>query len=687
MITNIYNRISSNSVYRAMKTVIIISILIIPSIIMAQSGGEQGGNLEESIASGKITAKFIGTGGSSGDTILLTVQKTEKAGAETLKLSIPPGTILQSSNPSEQNMVIAGVRGIQIDSQRFTPQSEIILIDNNPITYVLEAYCAELHKGNPSSTTGFALSTLNPKLSSILTEGKKRNLSPQAIQAAIWIVTDKITHEEMNQRFPINKEQWDSAKSIFDSCSKTQQKKEKVSIDSKMFKSSQEKSNDIWVFPNKNYQIYLQKKIEEKSIYDSYMLLLKIELQLYSKTSEIVNGYNLKGLLEYSSSKGYKPFIRSVIINNLDDKSNEASSIGIFHIKVEDVKIFNNLCKAISERFNIKPPYFLNFYISGSNLYVDIDLEKTEKIGIPDPTNIQKTPINTLQPTINALLPTITANINQTDMQNDKNIKLANEHLAIANTLWNEKKYSDAITAAKEALTLKQKSLPHDHPDIKKIQEMIQKAESMITAPDTTPKQIEKMDSKQNTDSPEYEVSLAKSGSIVMSKINPTSLEDEQEKNFSVNISWKSPPPKSGKISEIPDIIYKKTKRVNIEDAEVMIEFDVYEKEKDSYIPKRHNLTGIDKGIYIAKITEDGEISAVVLTNTLEFIQTSFNLEGKGEIHVALFKARTGTEMPKERISRWIVISLEFSKNAKKAGFWTDYQFPALPEIGKFPFR
>ena len=136
---------------------------------MAQSGGEQGGNLAEAIAYGKVTAKFIGTGGSSGDTILLTIQKTEKAGAETLKLSIPAGTILQSSNPSEQNMVIAGAHGIQIDSQRFTPQSEIILIDNNSITYVLEAYCAEFHKGNPSSATGFTLLTSNPTLSCILT--------------------------------------------------------------------------------------------------------------------------------------------------------------------------------------------------------------------------------------------------------------------------------------------------------------------------------------------------------------------------------------------------------------------------------------------------------------------------------------------------------------------------------------
>ncbi|MCX6998977.1 MAG: hypothetical protein NT106_01570 [Candidatus Sumerlaeota bacterium] len=72
-------------------------------------------------------------------------------------------------------------------------------------------------------------------------------------------------------------------------------------------------------------------------------------------------------------------------------------------------------------------------------------------------------------------------NNNKPSIKNDQNIKKADELTTKAATLWNEKKYSEAIAVAKEALVLKQKSLPSDHPDIKKIQAMIQKAESLVS--------------------------------------------------------------------------------------------------------------------------------------------------------------------------------------------------------------
>jgi hypothetical protein len=158
--------------------------------------------LAAAIAAGKITARFSGTGGSSGDAMRVTIQKTAAAGPGTLTFSIPPGTLLRSSNASEQNMVIAGVRGRQVDAQRFTPQSQIVVTDAAPATYVLEAYCAEFHKGNPAASTAFTMTTADPVLSRILAEGKKRSLSTQAIQAAVWIATDKVTYEQMKGRFP-----------------------------------------------------------------------------------------------------------------------------------------------------------------------------------------------------------------------------------------------------------------------------------------------------------------------------------------------------------------------------------------------------------------------------------------------------------------------------------------------------
>ena len=115
-------------------------------------------------------------------------------------------------------MVIAGIRGKQVNAQQFTPESKIILTDTNPATYVLEAYCAEFHKDNPSPSVSFSLDTSDAPLASILTEGKKQNLSVQALQAAVWISSDKVTYEQMNARFPINESDWKEGKTIVDMC-------------------------------------------------------------------------------------------------------------------------------------------------------------------------------------------------------------------------------------------------------------------------------------------------------------------------------------------------------------------------------------------------------------------------------------------------------------------------------------
>ena len=175
-------------------------------------------SLTRAISKGLVTARFSGTGASSGDAICVTVQKTGKAGPGPLVLTIPSGTILRSSNRSEQDMVISTVRGRAVDSRRFTPQSQIVVLGATPVTYILEAYCAEFHKGNPSPSNVFRIQAPDPILSCILLAGKKRNLSVQAIQAAVWIVTDNLTYVSMNTRLPISHPDWQSAKAIADLC-------------------------------------------------------------------------------------------------------------------------------------------------------------------------------------------------------------------------------------------------------------------------------------------------------------------------------------------------------------------------------------------------------------------------------------------------------------------------------------
>jgi len=77
--------------------------------------------LSAAIAAGLVTAVFRGTGGSSGDVIMLSVAKTAKAGPGPLTLSLPAGTRLLSSNKAAQNMVLASVRGRLVSEGSYAP--------------------------------------------------------------------------------------------------------------------------------------------------------------------------------------------------------------------------------------------------------------------------------------------------------------------------------------------------------------------------------------------------------------------------------------------------------------------------------------------------------------------------------------------------------------------------------------
>ena len=174
-----------------------------------------------SIDPGGIT--FRGTGASSGDAIKLTVAPRGKGGPRDVVLNVPPGTRLQSSSGGAQSMVVAGVRGRSLGGsggggggprggERFTPVSEI----RGPGTYILEAYCAEFHKDNPSSRVTFKLGGQNRDLACIFREAG--GLSVAAKQAAVWIYTDHVTYGQMSAKFPVSQSEWRAALEVIKRC-------------------------------------------------------------------------------------------------------------------------------------------------------------------------------------------------------------------------------------------------------------------------------------------------------------------------------------------------------------------------------------------------------------------------------------------------------------------------------------
>jgi hypothetical protein len=159
--------------------------------------------LPAAVEAGRVRITVSGTGSSSGDSIRLIVVKSPDADARELLLTVPPGTKLTSTDTGAQSMVVSRVRGRETGPFTFVPTSTIVA-GVHPVTYILEAYCTEFEKDNPSGSTSFRVQASDPELACILQKALGDGLSVEAIQAAVWILTDRLTFEHMVQKFPVS---------------------------------------------------------------------------------------------------------------------------------------------------------------------------------------------------------------------------------------------------------------------------------------------------------------------------------------------------------------------------------------------------------------------------------------------------------------------------------------------------
>ena len=172
--------------------------------------------LQDAIASYKVTAEFSGNGASSGDSVLVELSKGLKAGPEPLEAILPAGSVLVGDDASVQNMMVVSVRGILRGGNKYQPETQIVLTGSDSVDYVLTAYCMQFEKENPSDATRFSLKPPDPALARIAEKGA--SLTVPAMQAAVWMQTDKITYYQMNQKFPITPEDWAAGETVVLEC-------------------------------------------------------------------------------------------------------------------------------------------------------------------------------------------------------------------------------------------------------------------------------------------------------------------------------------------------------------------------------------------------------------------------------------------------------------------------------------
>jgi len=196
--------------------------MVLLTFLLAGCGGSGSAlpttTLQEAIAAGQADARFYGTGGSSGDSVMVDVSKNPQATPGWQTVTISPGSRLESSEAGAQSMVVLRVAGRVTGTNSYEPSSDIVIPASGSATYALNAFCAEFHKDNPSASTHFTLRSPDPTLACIARQSVTAGLSIEAIQAAIWIYTDRLAYDETNEKFRVSFDNWTLARQTVAGC-------------------------------------------------------------------------------------------------------------------------------------------------------------------------------------------------------------------------------------------------------------------------------------------------------------------------------------------------------------------------------------------------------------------------------------------------------------------------------------
>jgi len=119
-------------------------------------------------------------------------------------------------------MIIIGVTGRSTGGNSYVPTGDILVPATGSSRYILNAFCAEFEKDNPSTSTTFSLRPADTTTACIAQQSTKAGLSIEATQAAIWIHTDRISYEHMNEKFDISRADWDRAVRVAAACGVSQ---------------------------------------------------------------------------------------------------------------------------------------------------------------------------------------------------------------------------------------------------------------------------------------------------------------------------------------------------------------------------------------------------------------------------------------------------------------------------------
>jgi hypothetical protein len=181
-------------------------------------------SLSQAVEAGYVEANITGysgigalLGSSSGNVIRLNVHRLVNYTVEIDML--PTGTLLATST-NAQNMAVLKLTGLYLYLNYYEPTNRIILDETSWQQYIIEGYCVNFHKGNPTSSTMFTQSGLADanvvKIFNVLNQLPTNVTTTGAIQTAISVVTDNPSRSELQATWPSFVSEIPNAKTILE---------------------------------------------------------------------------------------------------------------------------------------------------------------------------------------------------------------------------------------------------------------------------------------------------------------------------------------------------------------------------------------------------------------------------------------------------------------------------------------
>lgn len=166
-------------------------------------------SLDVAVQTGLVEVEVKGRGACSGDAVRVEVRR--KVSRE-VRVVVAPGTIMESTSGNVQSMVCHGVK-YQKAGDKYRRVDVMVLSDQVPQSFLLEAFCRDFAKPTPGADSSFRIGANDRQTTSVIVKGKANGASLKAIQVAVWLRRGE-SEQEVRRRFRATDHEFETANAL-----------------------------------------------------------------------------------------------------------------------------------------------------------------------------------------------------------------------------------------------------------------------------------------------------------------------------------------------------------------------------------------------------------------------------------------------------------------------------------------